>query len=167
MSRTFTKHPILANENKDTDNVVTYQNNRNPNKYVEVKKGDDGHSYVRQYMKIPNGKNYNGGATNRGRYHRATQQTINQILEDYNTVQASTTSSNLRATLSDYVRDVINERLDNIAIEIASKVPEYAANFCSDVPVSEADQEAALNSLVDCIVYNLTYNCPNREDIGY
>jgi len=74
----------------------TYQNKQNPNKYVEVKKGSDGHSYVRQYMKwdTENGtvKNYNASKSNRGRYHRATQQTINQILEDYTEVTSATNS---------------------------------------------------------------------------
>lgn len=71
-----------------------YQNKRNPNKFVEVKKGSDGHSYVRQFMQwdTENGtvKNYNASKSNRGRYHRATQQTINQILEDYTEVTSAT-----------------------------------------------------------------------------
>ena len=74
-----------------------YQNKRNPNKFVEVKKGADGHSYVRQYMKwdTDNGevKNYNASKSNRGRYYRATQKTINQILEDYVEVSASVNTS--------------------------------------------------------------------------
>lgn len=71
-----------------------YQNKRNPNKFVEVKKGSDGHSYVRQYMKWDTEegtvKNYNASKSNRGRYYRATQQTINQILEDYTEVTSAT-----------------------------------------------------------------------------
>lgn len=73
---------------------TVYQNNDNPNKFVEVKKGSDGHSYVRQYMKwdTEHGtvKNYNASKSNRGRYHRATQKTINQILEDYTEVTSAT-----------------------------------------------------------------------------
>lgn len=82
------KRVILANTNREP--VKTYRNDRNPNKYVEVKKGNDGHSYIRQYMEwdTEDGKvkNYMGSKTNRGKYHRTTQETINQILEDYTEV---------------------------------------------------------------------------------
>lgn len=84
------KRIIVANANKPTDSIRTYRNNRNPNKYIEVKKGNDGHSYMRQYMKwdTDNGevKNYMGARTSRGRYFRSRQATIDQALEDYTEV---------------------------------------------------------------------------------
>lgn len=94
MKRTFTKYPVTASQERGT--VQTYRNRRNPNKYIEVKKGNDGHSYARQYMEwdSPNGKvkNYTGAKdAKRGRYSRARRATIDQMLEDYDAVQSSET----------------------------------------------------------------------------
>lgn len=66
----------------------TYQNKRNSNKFIETRKYDDGHTVARQYLKwdTPNGevKNYTGAKdAKRGRYHRATRNTLNSMLEDY------------------------------------------------------------------------------------
>lgn len=74
-----------------SNEIRTYQNRRNPNKFVEVKKASDGHSYIRQFMQWDTDqgtvKNYSGAIdAKRGRYHRATQRTINQILEDYDEI---------------------------------------------------------------------------------
>ena len=73
---------------------ATYRNKRNENKYVEVKKGNDGHSYSRLYMKwdTPEGevKNYTGAKdAKRGRYYRTNLDTIDQILDDYDEVEES------------------------------------------------------------------------------
>lgn len=72
------------------DDVQTYQNRRNPNKYMEVKEYDDGHMYSRQYMKwdTPEGevKNYNGSKTNRGRYSRTSGKTLDSQLRDYENI---------------------------------------------------------------------------------
>ncbi len=91
--RSFTIKPVLASQERGT--VNTYRNRRNPNKYIEVKKGNDGHSYARQYMEwdTPSGKvkNYTGAADpKRGRYSRATRDTIDQMTEDYDEVSSST-----------------------------------------------------------------------------
>lgn len=92
MKRTFTKYPVIASQERGT--VQTYRNRRNPNKYIEVKKGNDGHSYARQYMEwdTPEGKvkNYAGAKdAKRGRYSRARRDTINQMLEDYDEITSS------------------------------------------------------------------------------
>lgn len=64
-----------------------YQNKRNENKYIEVKKSKDGHTYYRQFMywNTDRGpvKNYSGSKTNRGRYHRTRLDSLEQVLEDY------------------------------------------------------------------------------------
>lgn len=64
-----------------------YQNKRNENKYIEVKKAKDGHTYYRQFMywNTDRGpvKNYSGSVTNRGRYHRTRLDSLEQVLEDY------------------------------------------------------------------------------------
>lgn len=87
------KRLIKANENKPSDSIKTYRNNRNANKYIEVKEGDDGHHYMRQYMEWDSEgghvKNYTGSKTNRGRYSRARKSTIDQALEDYTEVVSS------------------------------------------------------------------------------
>lgn len=71
--------------------VLTYRNKLNSNKYVEVKKGNDGHSYIRQYIKCyrPDGiciKNYLASVSTRGRYYRSTIASITNILQDYELV---------------------------------------------------------------------------------
>ncbi len=72
------------------DDIRTYQNRRNENKFIETKQYDDGHKYARQYMKwdTPYGevKNYSGSKSNRGRYHRVSQRSPDQMLEDYDDI---------------------------------------------------------------------------------
>ena len=91
MKRSFIKHPVTAGQERGT--VNTYRNRRNPNKHIEVKKGNDGHSYARQYLKwdTPEGevKNYIGARTSRGRYFRSRRDTIDQMLEDYDPVECA------------------------------------------------------------------------------
>lgn len=94
MKRHFVKKPVLAGTIQERGTVQTYRNRRNPNKYIEVKKGNDGHSYARQYMEWdrPDGKvkNYTGAKdAKRGRYSRARRDTINQMLEDYDEITSS------------------------------------------------------------------------------
>lgn len=72
----------------------TYQNTRNPNKFIETRKYDDGHTVARQYMKwdTPEGevKNYTGAKdAKRGRYYRANKDTLNSMLEDYDEVESA------------------------------------------------------------------------------
>ena len=73
-----------------TESYQLYRNKRNENKYIEVKKTSDGHTWFRQFMywNTPEGsvKNYSASKTNRGRYHRVRQDTLNMILEDYEPV---------------------------------------------------------------------------------
>lgn len=85
---------------KASTEIRTFQNRQNPNKFVEVKKSNDGHSYMRQYMQwdTDNGtvKNYTGAKdAKRGRYSRATQQTINQVLEDYDEIDTINSASDI------------------------------------------------------------------------
>ncbi len=62
--------------------VKTYQNKRNPHKYIEVRHYKDGHYVAHQYMKWNNGvKNILGSRT--GRLFRFRKRTLESILEDY------------------------------------------------------------------------------------
>lgn len=71
----------------------TYRNKRNPNKYVEVKRENDGHTSARQYMKWETDegevKNYNGSKSKRGRYSRMRKDSIDELLQDYDQVTCS------------------------------------------------------------------------------
>lgn len=82
------KRMIRASE----ENYQLYRNKRNENKYIEVKKSADGHTYYRQFMfwntDTGSVKNYSGSRTNRGRYHRTTLETLNKILDDYVLVES-------------------------------------------------------------------------------
>lgn len=82
------KRYIRSNEYKGE--LELYQNKKNKNKYIEVKKGNDGHTFFRQFMywNTEDGpvKNYSGSKTNRGRFHRETQASLNKILKDYRRV---------------------------------------------------------------------------------
>ena len=104
MKRSFTVRPVLASQERGT--VNTYRNKRNPNKYIEVKKGNDGHSYARQYMKFdtPDGevKNYIGARSSKGRYFRNKLDTIDQMLEDYYEVPTDTED----ITSADNIQDI-------------------------------------------------------------
>ena len=89
MKRRFTVSPVLANDSEGS--TRTYRNRRNPNKFIETKKSNDGHSYARQYMEwdTPEGKvrNYTGAKDpKRGRYSRANKSSREQMLEDYDEV---------------------------------------------------------------------------------
>lgn len=74
---------------------ATYQNKRNPNKFIETKKYKDGHQVARQYMKWDTDagevKNYTGAKdAKRGRYSRVRKNTLDSMLEDYDKVETST-----------------------------------------------------------------------------
>lgn len=77
--------------NTATGDIKTYRNRRNENKYIETKHYDDGHTVSRQYMKwdTPEGevKNYYGSKTNRGRWHRASYDTLKMQLEGYDPIE--------------------------------------------------------------------------------
>jgi len=106
----------------------TYQNKRNPNKFIEMKKYDDGHTVARQYMKwdTPEGevKNYNGSKTNRGRYHRMGQRTLNEVLDDYDEVE-SATALNSRYGERDVVEILPPDTATAMYIDVAETYPEY------------------------------------------
>lgn len=156
MKRTFVKHPVLASQERGT--VETYRNRRNPNKYIEVKKGDDGHSYARQYLKwdTPDGevKNYMGARTSRGRYFRHRRDSIDQMLEDYDEV---TCNSQVQSGFSfdfiwegdDYdnaaIKDTIEDIFDRLGLYVLgidfesvdySMYPEYADKNVSQCQVT-------------------------------
>ncbi len=71
--------------------TTLYRNNRNENKYIETRKIRDGHTEYRQFMfwDTDRGpvKNYMGSKTNRGRWHRTSQASLNKMLEDYTEVE--------------------------------------------------------------------------------
>lgn len=108
---------------------ATYQNKKNPNKFIETKKYKDGHQVARQYMKwdTPEGevKNYTGARdAKRGRYFRTRKDTLNQMLEDYDEVESAT------ALGSRYGEREIEEILPPdtataMYIDIAETYPEY------------------------------------------
>lgn len=53
------------------NNIKTYQNIYNPNKYIEIKHSNDRHYFYRQYIKTFNGgKNYLASPSGRGRFYR-------------------------------------------------------------------------------------------------
>lgn len=69
----------------------TFQNKKNPNKFIETRKYDDGHTVARQYMEweTEDGtvRNYTGAKdAKRGRYSRLGQKSLGPILEDYEEV---------------------------------------------------------------------------------
>ena len=74
---------------RTSEEVRTFRNKRNPNKFIETKKYDDGHTVARQYMQwddTPNGRvrNYTGAMdAKNGRWFRHHQDTLNDILDDY------------------------------------------------------------------------------------
>lgn len=156
MKRRFTKHPVLASQERGT--VNTYRNRRNPNKYIEVKKGNDGHSYARQYLEwdTPNGKvkNYMGARTSRGRYFRHRRDSIDQMLGDYDEV---TCNSQVQSGFSfdfiwegaDYdnaaIKDTVEDIFDRLGLYVLgidfesvdySMYPEYADKNVSQCQVT-------------------------------
>lgn len=83
-----------------SDDVRTFRNKQNQNKYLETKKYKDGHTVSRGYMKwdTPNGevKNYMGSKSNRGRWHRMNQDTLKDVVQDdYEEIKASTDASSV------------------------------------------------------------------------
>ena len=62
--------------------IKTYQNKRNPNKYIDVKHTNDRHYLWRQRMSWRIGvTNYIG--TKKGGYKRQSKKTIEEVLQDY------------------------------------------------------------------------------------
>lgn len=149
MKRTFTKYPITASQERGT--IETYRNRRNPNKYIEVKKGNDGHSYARQYMEwdTPDGavKNYTGAKdAKRGRYFRARRATIDQMLEDYDAIESSTLLDEFMA----YHEDPDNYRTNEAGFEKMYEILDKYGTEDEDVDeifnrASEADQIRMVN----------------------
>ena len=149
MKRTFTKYPVTASQERGT--VQTYRNRRNPNKYIEVKKGNDGHSYACQYMEWdrPDGKvkNYTGAKdAKRGRYSRARRDTINQMLEDYDVIESST----LLDEFMSYHEDPDNYRSNESGFEKMYEILDKYGTEDEDVDevfdrATEADQIRMIN----------------------
>lgn len=75
-----------------TENYHLYRNKKNENKYVEVKRTPDGHTWFRQFMfwNTDRGpvKNYYTSKSNKGRYHRVRLDWLEQLLEDYEIVES-------------------------------------------------------------------------------
>lgn len=66
-----------------------YRNNRNPNKFIELKRYPDGHYVWKQYIVSMFGKNYVGTTIKqcqKGVWRRVTRRTFTQALEDYRLV---------------------------------------------------------------------------------
>ena len=140
MKRTFTKYPVTASQERGT--VQTYRNRRNPNKYIEVKKGNDGHSYARQYMEwdSPDGKvkNYTGAKdAKRGRYSRARRDTIDQMLDDYDEITSSLDIVSIDSIVqkyqpkdTDYI--VYDYSLDDDTLELSAVGDESVEDYDGD-----------------------------------
>jgi len=103
-----------------SDDVRTFQNKRNPNKYLESKKYKDGHTVSRQYMKWDTDrgevKNYMGSKSNRGRWHRMNQRTLNDVVQDdYDEITSARVDVNLgwiRNFLTELISDIKNGDVD-------------------------------------------------------
>lgn len=83
--------PVNATSKVTAGSDATYQNRRNPNKFIETRKYSDGHTVARQYMKwdTPNGevKNYTGAKdAKRGRFARVNKDTLQSMLDDYDQI---------------------------------------------------------------------------------
>ena len=66
--------------------VNTYQNKRNPNKYIEEHNDGYGHRSLKQYMKWGDVKNPTGD----GNLHRWRKDNVDELLEDYEEVTSAT-----------------------------------------------------------------------------
>lgn len=62
--------------------IKTYRNNRNENKFIDVKRTADHHYMWRQRMCWSNGVT-NPIGTPKGGFRRQSKATINEVLEDY------------------------------------------------------------------------------------
>lgn len=62
--------------------IKTYRNNRNENKFIDVKRTADYHYMWRQRMSWSNGVT-NPVGTPKGGFRRQSKATINEVLEDY------------------------------------------------------------------------------------
>lgn len=68
--------------------TYVYQNNKNLNKVIEVRRYDCGHYVWKQFIYAPtfDTRNYTGCSLKRchiGTWHRVTRKTILSVLEDY------------------------------------------------------------------------------------
>lgn len=117
-------------------NDATYQNKRNPNKFIETRKYDDGHTVARQYMKwdTPEGevKNYTGAKdAKRGRYFRTRKDTLDQMLEDYEEVETSEKimSAIDFGTLNKYYRKARPSEYDGLITDPSDDPAEFEAEI--------------------------------------
>ena len=66
--------------------IKSYRNNRNENKYIDVKRTVDRHYMWRQRMSWSNGvTNYLGGHP-KGGFHRVRKSWMDEVMEDYTEV---------------------------------------------------------------------------------
>ena len=68
--------------------TYVYQNNKNPKKFIEVRRYNCGHYVWKQFIDIPtfNTRNYTGCSLKRskiGTWHRMTKKAMLSVLEDY------------------------------------------------------------------------------------
>ena len=64
--------------------ITVYQNNRNKNKYLDVKKTKCSHFYIRQYMYWKENGVQNFIGNKKGHFSRVTRKNIlNELLNDY------------------------------------------------------------------------------------
>lgn len=74
------------------ESYTLYRNKRDENKYIEVRKLTDGHTEYRSFMfwNTDRGpvKNYYTSKSNKGRWHRGSQESVRKILEDYIPVES-------------------------------------------------------------------------------
>ena len=149
MKRTFTTYPVTASQERGT--VNTYRNRRNPNKYIEVKKGNDGHSYARQYLKwdTPDGevKNYMGARTSRGRYFRHRRDSIDQMLEDYDEVTSSSDLNSLDSIIQKHQPQDANNVIYDYSLE--SGLLELYAYGDQGVEDYEGDEDLDYRAIMD------------------
>ena len=71
----------------------TYVNKRNENKHLLVRRYDDGHTVVKQFMEWDNGvRNYTGCRlhSRHGRFSRMRQTLLREVLEDYDLLEMNT-----------------------------------------------------------------------------
>lgn len=134
-----------------TEPDATYQNRRNPNKFIETKKYKDGHRVARQYMEwdTPNGtvRNYNGAKdAKRGRYFRTRKNTLDEMLEDYDEVEScgyteSITSSTQLGTMSKYFKVAKPAEYDGLIAD----GPDEEAEYMEWVDSQLAEDDATFN----------------------
>ena len=84
MKRTFTVKPKSV---EAATTVRTYQNKRNPNKYIERHDDGYGHRSLKQYMQWDRDGETIKNPTGDGNLHRWRKKNTEELLEDYDELQ--------------------------------------------------------------------------------